>query len=55
MKKHAESALLLLRRARFINKIKHYRRIATRFEKTARNFFSMLVLAAAMIWLRKPV
>ena len=39
----------------FINKIKHYRRIATRFEKTARNFFSMLVLAAAMIWLRKPV
>jgi putative transposase len=37
----------------FINKIKHYRRIATRFEKTARNFFSMLVLAAAMIWLRE--
>jgi transposase len=27
----------------FINKIKHYRRIVTRFEKTARNFFSMLV------------
>lgn len=36
----------------FINKIKHYRRIATRFEKTAQNFFSMLCLAAAMIWLR---
>jgi len=36
----------------FINKIKHYRRIATRFEKTARSFFSMLCLAAAMIWLR---
>ena len=36
----------------FINKIKHYRRAATRYEKTARNFLSMLALAAAMIWLR---
>ena len=36
----------------FINKIKHYRRIATRFDKTALSFFSMLCLAAAMIWLR---
>ncbi|MFN3747028.1 MAG: IS5/IS1182 family transposase, partial [Hyphomicrobiaceae bacterium] len=34
------------------NKLKHYRRIATRFEKLARNFHSMLYLAAAMIWLR---
>jgi putative transposase len=33
----------------FTNKIKHYRRIATRFGKTARSFFSMLCLAAAMI------
>ena len=37
---------------RFINKIKHYRRIATRYEKTALSFASMLFLAAAMIWLR---
>ena len=36
----------------FFNKLKHYRRIATRFEKLARNFRSMLCLAAAMIWLR---
>ncbi len=36
----------------FINKIKHYRRVATRFEKTACSFLSMLCLAAAMIWLR---
>ena len=36
----------------FINKIKHYRRIATRYEKTARNFLSMVSLAAAMVWLR---
>jgi transposase len=31
----------------FINKINHYRRIATRYEKTARNFLSLLGLAAA--------
>jgi transposase len=36
----------------FINKIKHYRRVATRYEKTARNFLSMVGLAAAMVWLR---
>jgi transposase len=36
----------------FINKIKHYRRIATRFDKTALSFFSLLCIAAAMIWLR---
>jgi transposase len=36
----------------FINKIKHYRRVATRYEKTARNFLSMVSLASAMIWLR---
>jgi len=36
----------------FVNKIKHYRRVATRYDKTARNFFSMVALASAMIWLR---
>jgi transposase len=36
----------------FINKIKHYRRIATRYEKTVLSFFSMLCLAAAMILMR---
>jgi transposase len=39
----------------FINKIKHYRRIATRYEKTARNFLSMVMLAAVMVWLRDLV
>jgi transposase len=39
----------------FINKIKHYRRVATRYEKLARNFLSMVSLAAAMIWLRELV
>ena len=37
---------------RFINKIKHYRRIATRYEKTVLSFASMLFLAGTMIWLR---
>jgi transposase len=36
----------------FINKIKHFRRIATRYDKTATSFLSMLCLCAAMIWLR---
>jgi transposase len=37
---------------RFINKVKHFRRIATRYEKTALSFASMLFLVGAMIWLR---
>jgi transposase len=36
----------------FIGKMKHFRRIATRYEKTARNFLAMITLAATMIWLR---
>ena len=37
---------------RFINRIKHYRRVATRYEKTVRNFASMVCCAAAMILLK---
>ena len=37
---------------RFFNKIKHFRRIATRYEKTALSFAAMLALVGAMIWLR---
>ena len=36
----------------FFNKIKQFRRIATRYEKTALSFLSMLWLIGAMIWLR---
>ena len=39
----------------FINRIKHYRRVATRYEKTARNFLSMVSLAAAMVALRELI
>ncbi|AEQ53053.1 transposase, IS4 family [Pelagibacterium halotolerans] len=37
---------------RCFNKLKHYRRIATRFDRRAANFLSFLHLAAAMIWMR---
>jgi transposase len=36
----------------FFNKIKHYRRIFSRFEKTARNYLSFLRFVAVLVWLR---
>ena len=36
----------------FFAKIKQFRRIATRYEKTATNFLAMIHLAATMVWLR---
>jgi transposase len=35
----------------FFQRLKRYRRIGTRYEKLAANFFAMLCLAAALIWL----
>ena len=37
---------------RFFNKIKHFRPIATRYEKRASNDLAMIRLAAIRIWLR---
>ena len=37
---------------RFFNRIKHFRRIATRYEKHGANFLAMLKLAAIKVWLR---
>ena len=34
------------------NKLKHFRRIATRYEKTARNFLAMILAVAIALWLR---
>jgi transposase len=34
---------------RFINRLKHYRRVATRYEKTARNFLSFTHLATTLV------
>jgi transposase len=36
---------------RFFNRLKQFRRIATRYDKLARNFVSMLNLVCAYIWL----
>ena len=37
---------------RFFNKLKHFRRIATRFDKLARNFLAAVALTSARIWIR---
>jgi transposase len=36
---------------RFFSRLKQFCRIATRYEKLARNFFGMLSLACVYIWL----
>ena len=36
---------------RFFNQLKQFRAIATRYDKTARNFLAAIHLAAATIWL----
>ena len=36
---------------RLFQKLKHYRRIATRYERLARNYLSMLALVSTVIWL----
>lgn len=33
-------------------KLKQFRRVATRYEKTARNYLAILTLAATILWLR---
>jgi putative transposase len=37
---------------RFINLMKQYRRVATRYEKTARNFLGFIHVAASLVLLR---
>ena len=37
---------------RFFNKLKHFRRIATRYDRRAIHFLACLYLASAMIWMR---
>jgi transposase len=36
----------------FINKIKHYRRVFSRFEKLSKNYSGFLSFVSALIWLR---
>ena len=37
---------------RFFNKLKHFRRIATRYDKLARNFLAAVLLASTRLWMR---
>lgn len=37
---------------RFFNKLKQFRRIATRYDKLGANFFAFIKIAAVRIWLR---
>jgi len=37
---------------RFFSKLKHYRRVATRYDKLAANFLAMVQLASMRLWLR---
>jgi len=37
---------------RFFSKLKHFRRIATRYDKLAENFLAMVKLASIRLWLR---
>ncbi len=36
---------------RLINRLKQFRRVATRYEKRAENYLAMLTIAAMMLWL----
>jgi transposase len=38
---------------RFFNKLKHFRAIATRYEKRAANYLALVKLASIRIWLRQ--
>ena len=37
---------------RFFNKLKHYRAVATRYDKNPENFLASVKLASARIWMR---
>jgi transposase len=36
---------------RMINKLKNFRRIATRYEKRAANYLAMIMIAVVLLWL----
>jgi transposase len=38
--------------ARFFNKLKHFRRIATRYDKLTRNYLAAALMAATRLWTR---
>ena len=54
IKRHCDFALYCERNIveRFFNMIKHFRAIATRYEKSARNYLAGLHLVCALAWLK---
>jgi transposase len=36
---------------RLINRLKQFRRIATRYEKRAANYLAMIIIGAILLWL----
>ncbi len=54
-KKHALDKQLYAQRHLIeccFSKLKQFRRVATRYEKTARNYLAVVTLAATILWLR---
>ena len=37
---------------RCFNRLKHFRRVATRYDRRAANFLSFVLIAAALLWMR---
>jgi transposase len=37
---------------RFLNKLKHFPRIATHYDKTARNFLASVLIASTRLWVK---
>ena len=37
---------------RFFNKLKHFRKVATRYEKTTRNYLAAILMASSRLWIR---
>lgn len=37
---------------RFFNKLKHFRKVATRYEKSARNYLAVVLMASSRLWMR---
>ena len=54
LQRHCDFALYCERNPveRFFNKIKHYRAIATRFAKPARNSMAFIALVSAVLWIK---
>jgi transposase len=48
----AQAYKLRNRIERFFNKLKHFRRIATRYDRRAVYFLAAIQLASSMIWMR---